>query len=168
MPQEKVAIVRSLFDAFNDGDLDRAGSLVTPDFELLDVGAGQTFHGPAGCRAWLQVFRTALPDARTEIITAFARDEHVASEHIGRGTHTGPFVTPGGTIPPTGRPVELRIAEIYEVRDRKIARLNAYYDSSTLLRQLGLLPRQGGVGERAMTAMLGAGVKARASLRARR
>jgi ketosteroid isomerase-like protein len=35
-------------------------------------------------------------------------------------------VTQAGTIPATGRKVELRFAELYEVHDGKITRLNAY------------------------------------------
>jgi steroid delta-isomerase-like uncharacterized protein len=162
--EDPTAIVRSLFAAFNDGDLDRAAATVTKDFELVDLGAGQTFHGPEGCREWLETFRTALPDARTEIVNLFAEGERVASEHIGRGTQSGPFATPAGTIPPTGRRIELRIGEIYEIREGKIAKLVAYYDSATIMRQLGVLPSSGGAAERAMTALMGAGARVRRAL----
>jgi predicted ester cyclase len=108
MADDNATVVRSLFEAFNDGDLDRAAATVSGDFELVDVAASQRFHGPEGCREWLGVFRTALPDACTEIVNLFADGERVASEHIGRGTHTGPFVTRAGTIPPTGRRIEVR------------------------------------------------------------
>jgi steroid delta-isomerase-like uncharacterized protein len=165
MAEDNIAIVRSLFDAFDLGDLDRAVALVTEDFELIDVPSGGTFHGPEGCREWLSTFRAALPDARTEIVNAFAEGDRVATEHIGRGTHTGPFVTPAGTIPPTGRKIELRIGEVYELSEGKISRLHAYYDSSTMLRQLGLLPPQGSARERAMTALMGLGVNAKRALR---
>ena len=43
-------------------------------------------------------------------------------------------------IPPTGRTIELHIAEIYQIRDGKIALLRAYYDGATLMRQLGVMP----------------------------
>jgi steroid delta-isomerase-like uncharacterized protein len=154
-------LVRELFEAFNDGDLDRAAALVSDDFELTDVAAGQPFHGPEGCRQWLGTFLTALPDARTELVNLFSDGSRVATEHVGRGTHSGPLATPAGTIPATGRTVELRFAELYEVRDGKLARMTAYYDSGTLMRQLGLLPPQGGTVERAMTKAMGFGVRAR-------
>lgn len=167
MSQDDIAVVRSLFERFNEGDLDAAAALVTDDFELVDVAASRTFNGPAGLREWLDLFRTALPDARTEIVNVLAEGARVASEHIGRGTHDGPFVTPAGTIPPTGRRVELRIGEFYELRDGRIARLSAYYDSATMLRQLGLMPAQGSTGERAMTELMGLGVKAARAVRRR-
>jgi hypothetical protein len=49
--------------------------------------------------------------------------EWVASEHIGNFTHTGPLQSPEGEIPPTGRRAELRIAEVYQMRDGKLALL---------------------------------------------
>lgn len=165
MTDDNTAVVRSLFEAFNDGDVERAAATVSDDFELVDVAAGQTFHGPEGCREWLEVFRTALPDARTELVNLFADGERVASEHVGRGTHTGPFVTPAGAIPPTGRRIELRIGEIYEVREGKIAKLYAYYDSATIMRQLGLLPASGSRAERAMTAAMSAGISAKRAIK---
>lgn len=165
MSDDVTKVVRLLFEAFNERDLERAAAAVSDDFELVDVAAGQTFRGPDGCRQWLEIFRTALPDARTEIVNLFTDGARVASEHIGRGTHTGPFVTPAGAIPATGRQVELRIGEIYEVRDGKITKLYAYYDSATLLRQLGLLPRRGSGAERAMTALMSAGIKTRQAVK---
>lgn len=61
-------------------------------------------------------------------------------EHIGRFTHTGPLLTPVGEFPPTGKQTELQIAEIYRMKNGKIALLHAYYDPATLMRQLGLTP----------------------------
>lgn len=161
MDTANASVVRALFEAFDEGDLDRAGDMVTEDFELLDVAAGQTLHGPDGCRQWLATFRTALPDARTELIDVLVDGDRVATEHVGRGTHRGPFVTPAGTIPPTGRPIELRIAEMYQIRAGKIAYLRAYYDSTTLMRQLGLLPQQGSTADRLATQAMGLGVRVR-------
>ncbi len=123
------------------------------------MAAGQTLHGPEGCRQWLATFRTALPDARVELTNVLVDGDRVATEHVGRGTHRGPFVTPAGPIPPTGRPVELRIAEMYQVRAGKIRYLRAYYDSATLMRQLGLLPRHGSSADRLVTRAMGLGVK---------
>jgi predicted ester cyclase len=99
------------------------------------------------------------------LVDVLVDGDRVASEHIGRGTHRGPFVTPAGTIPPTGRTIELQIAELFGVRQGKIRYLHAYYDSATLMRQLGLLPRQGSPAERAATRAMAFGVKARGMLR---
>jgi steroid delta-isomerase-like uncharacterized protein len=134
------AVVRDLFDAFNNHDLNQAVARVTEDFELIDFAAGQTFRGPDGMRQWLGSFLRALPDAHAQLTNVVEAGEWVFTEHTGRGTHTGPLIGPAGEIPPTGRAVELQIAEICQMRDGKIARLRAYYDGATMMRQLGVVP----------------------------
>lgn len=137
---ENASVIQALFDTFNTGDLAGASSLVTQDFELVDLAAGYTFHGPDGLLQWFQGFLTAGPDAKAEIFNTIVENDWVATEHVGRFTHTGPLVTPGGEIAPTGRRVEIHIAEFYQMKDGKIRQLRAYYDAATMLRQLGLMP----------------------------
>jgi steroid delta-isomerase-like uncharacterized protein len=132
-------VIKALFDAFNEQDFDRAATLVTEDFELVDYAFGLTFRGPAGLLQWFQGFVTAGPDARAQLLKTIVEGESVASEHIGRFTQTGPLVSPAGEIPPTGRKVEIQIAEVYQIKDGKIALLHAYYDGATIMRQLGLM-----------------------------
>ena len=79
---------------------------------------------------------------RQELINVVAADEWVFSEHLARGTLTGRLVGPPGELPPTGRAVELRIGEVCRIEDGKIALMRAYYDSATMMRQLGALPLQ--------------------------
>jgi steroid delta-isomerase-like uncharacterized protein len=136
---DAAAVIHDLFNAFNQGDLARVTSLVTDDFELQDVSAGLTFRGPQGFNQWLQTFLTAGPDAKAEVQTTIEAGEWVATEHVGKFTHTGPLLSPAGEVPPTGRRVELRFAEIYKVKEGKLTEMRAYYDSATMLRQLGLL-----------------------------
>jgi predicted ester cyclase len=141
MPSEDhVTVIRTLFNAFNEGDFERCVALATEEFELVDMAAGQTFHGPGGLRQWLQGFLVAGPDAKTSILTTIVEGDWVATEHIGRFTHMGPLLTPAGEIAPTGRRVELQLAEIYQMKGGKIALLRAYYDVATMLRQLVLMP----------------------------
>lgn len=132
-------VIHDLFASFNQRDLAHALSLVTEDFELQDVPAGLTFRGPQGLEQWLSTFLTAGPDAKAEVQTTIEAGEWVATEHVGRFTHTGPLLSPAGEIPPTGRQVELRFAEIYKVKEGKLTEMRAYYDSATMLRQMGLL-----------------------------
>jgi steroid delta-isomerase-like uncharacterized protein len=165
--EANAAVVRKLFEAFNEGDLDGAAALVTEDFELVDIAQGTTFEGPEGLRRWLGTFKSALPDGRTELVEVLVEGDRVATEHIGRGTHEGPLQTPAGAIPATGRSVELRFAETFAVREGKIARMRAFYDSATMMRQLGLLPETGSRQERAMTSVLAARIKLANAVRER-
>lgn len=141
-PQDNAAIVRGLYDAFNDHDLDRMAAMASKDFELVDFAAeGQVFCGPQGFREWLQIFLTAFPDAKVELTNVVgAAEGWVSTEHIGWGTHTGPLVGPSGTIPPTGRRAELPLGQLVRVENGKVALIHAYYDGATLMRQLGVFP----------------------------
>lgn len=134
-----VAVVTSLYERFNAGDIDGIVALCHQDVELLDVPSGVVFSGHDGIRNWMQVWKTAAPDSQTELTLTIADGDYVATEHIGRGTHTGPLVSPDGEIPATGRSIELRFAEVFELRNEKITRLRAYTDTMTFLRQIGVL-----------------------------
>ena len=50
MDSDPPSVVRELFNAFNDGDLDRAVSMVTEDFQSLDLAMGFSLRGREGCR----------------------------------------------------------------------------------------------------------------------
>ena len=140
MAENADVVIQTLFDTFNAREFDHAAALVTQDFELEDLAFGMTLHGPAGLIQWFQGFVTAGPDARAQLLRTMGTGEWIASEHVGRFTHVGPLVTPAGEFPPTGRSVEIRFAEVYQIKNGKIALLRAYYDGATIMRQLGLMP----------------------------
>ena len=80
----------------------------------------------------------ALSDARVEVVSIVAEGDWVATEHIGRGTHDGPLMTPAGEVPPTRRSVELKAAEFFELRNGKVQRMRAYFDQGAVMREFGL------------------------------
>jgi steroid delta-isomerase-like uncharacterized protein len=137
--QDDIAVVQSIYDGFNAKDLEKVLAAVTDDFVLEDIAQGRTFHGREGFLEWLMPFATAVPDAKTEVTNVIAAGEWIVTEHTGRGTYLGPLATPHGEIAPTGGPHELRFAELFRMRDGKIALMRAYYDSATILRQVGAL-----------------------------
>ena len=59
-------------------------------------------------------------------------------EFVNRGTHTGPLQTSLGTIAPTGRKVKVRYCSVMRVDDGKVVEGRDYYDSASIMRQLGL------------------------------
>jgi steroid delta-isomerase-like uncharacterized protein len=132
-----VAVVRSIYEAFNTRNMEMLAAALAPDFTLTDIPTGQTFTGAEGFMAWVQPFAVAAPDSMTEITHVIADGDWVFTEHTGRGTHTGPLGTPAGEIAPTGHPFALLFAEVFHVRDGKIDLMRAYYDFGSLLRQVG-------------------------------
>jgi len=54
------------------------------------------------------------------------------------GTHTGPLVGPGGTIPATGRAFSFPFCDVLRAREGKFVSHHIYWDNVTFLAQLGL------------------------------
>lgn len=131
--EENSEIVRIPYEAFNDRDFERVSTIVAPDAKVTNVVTGETFEGPAGFRQYLQTWASAFPDARLEVTNIVAGELAAAVEFTGKGTNTGPLMTPIGEIPPTGRRGEQRFCDVYEITDGKITGLRIYFDVATLL-----------------------------------
>ena len=73
--------------------------------------------------------------------SAFASGNKVALEVTWKGTHSGPLVTAEGTIPATGKRQETPAALFYAFEGNKIKESRHYFDSMTLLKQIGAQPK---------------------------
>ena len=89
----------------------------------------------------MQGWATAFPDSVTETTFVVATEDGGAMEFRGRGTHNGPLQSPAGDIPPTGRRVDVPFSQVLEVQQGKIRRARLYFDSMSLLQQLGVVPQ---------------------------
>lgn len=141
--REAIEVARAYYDAFNRRELDRATELVTGDLEWINHPLGAVYHGPEGFRRFLQSYAEAFPDSRVEIGSVVADGDRVVVEFTARGTQTGPLAVPGGEIPATRRSIEVPLCEVLEVRGGRIARGRSYWDSASMLRQLGVLETGG-------------------------
>lgn len=137
--QENARIARLHPEAFNNRDFEPAVASLAPDGEWVNVATGQTFRGRDAYRQFLQAWATAFPDGRTEVTRVCAGENTVVLEFAGRGTHQGPFATPAGEIPPTGRRIDVPFCEVFDFRDGQLVAGRIYFDATTLLRQLGVV-----------------------------
>jgi steroid delta-isomerase-like uncharacterized protein len=135
---ENVELVRDINNAFNERDLDRSLQYYASDIEWVDIPRQAVLRGPDVVRQWEEAWITAFDDGRVENLRIHGQGDVVTAEFNGRGTHTGPLVTPAGEIPATGRSVDLPFCQIFELRDGRVARCTNYYDSATMLSQLGI------------------------------
>lgn len=138
--QENIRLAETIYQAFNRLDFDRCLELATEDVSTYFAPTGESHVGKEGFLAFMKGWKDATPDGQVEIINQVANEDGVVNECVYRATHTGPLVTPDGTIPPTGRTVNLQFVEIWRTRDGKLASLRNYQDMATLMAQLGLLP----------------------------
>ena len=130
-------VVREHMEAENRLDFD--ATLATfdhPRYEL--VGTGQVFDGEDQVRQYYAVSRAAFPDQRNEIHSLRHAEDAVVVEFDLLGTHLGEFAG----FPPTGKGFRCRMAAIFEFSGDRIACERVYFDSMSILSQLGLLGGQ--------------------------
>ena len=76
--------------------------------------------------------------ATAEVTNQIAMGDQVTSEVVYKTTHTGPLVSSNGTIPPTNKPVVLKVMFISSFRNGLIQRERSYYDQAGFMKQLGI------------------------------
>lgn|SRR6266545_2740430 len=140
---DNISIARNLYEDWNKRDFDHLAGLVATDGEIVLVGSGTSFRGPDGARQFAQMWATGFPDGEVTIERAAASGNQVTIEQTGRGTHTGPLQSPGGDIPATGKSVTLQLCDVFEIENGKIKALRSYFDSASLLTQIGVMPETG-------------------------
>ncbi|MFD9568368.1 ester cyclase [Streptomyces sp. NPDC059982] len=141
MSTDAETVVRAAYRAAEGSVLDVQGfmDLFAEDGVFNNVVAGETYRGehlgdPVA-------FMGALaPDIHRELHRFHVMGDVVAVELSIRGTFTGPFETPAGTIPPTGATLDIPTADFWYVENGRIKEFNCYVGLSVMLAQLGVQP----------------------------
>lgn len=96
-------IAAEFIEAYNAADWGTFRALLAPDVVYAETGTERRVQGPDVylelCRGWRQAFA----DSHGTIQQAFSSGNRVAQEITWTGTHTGPLVGPGGTVPASGK-----------------------------------------------------------------
>jgi steroid delta-isomerase-like uncharacterized protein len=138
-PQALIDVAKGLILGYNDRDWAKLKGAITPDFVLDEVATSRKVTGADPTleiwKAWAQAF----PDSKGSIQGARATtDGAVLLELTWKGTHKGTLQTPGGAIPATGRPIEVRSSAVFEFTAERARTQRHYFDMATLLRQIGV------------------------------
>lgn len=148
-------------EAWNQHDGGALAQLVTEDVEFTDPAIG-TVHGRAPVADWVRQCDRAFPDYVFDEPEPFYlssdRPKAIVPWRM-KGTNTGPIDPPG--FAPTGKAIVLEGVDHWTFRDGLVAVYRADYDSTGLMRQLGLVPEPGSRAEKAMVALQRMGSKLR-------
>ena len=131
-------LARRLHEAWNERNFDEIAEATAPDSTITLVGSGDTFEGADGSRAYNTMWADGFPDGKVTIDRVIASGDHVVVEFTGRGTHTGTLVTSMGEIPATGRSLTLQLCDVMEYKNGKVQSQRTYFDSGSMMAQLGL------------------------------
>lgn len=129
------AVVREHMDSENRHDFDATlDTFGHPRYEI--VPTGDVYDGPAEVMRYFDESRTAFPDQRNTLVELHHADDSILVEFDLEGTHLGNF----RGLPPTGRPFKCRTLSIFvfEPGTDRIVCERVYFDTATILRQLGI------------------------------
>jgi steroid delta-isomerase-like uncharacterized protein len=131
--ERREAIVREHVEAENRHDVEATiATFHSPSYKVN----GEPADGEEAVRELLQGLMDGFPDFHAEIGKLHFADDVVFGEARITGTHNGEF----NGIPPTGKPIDVTIAAIFEFDEDRLLCETVYWDFATLLQQIGVLP----------------------------
>jgi ketosteroid isomerase-like protein len=153
--------VDELFDAWERAwsGRDPAGFELVCEEEVAyeDPLTPEPLHGLPALVAHARALWTAFPDARVNATGERLTDGHFACAPCKvLGTHEGRI----GGVTPTGRFVVVHALVYAELRDGRLLRVRAFFDALGVATELGVMPKPGTVGEKALLLLRGFGLRA--------
>lgn len=139
MSGEARETVDRFYRCAGEGDLEAMSSCFA-DSCMTTTPAG-TFD-KAGHEHFFGAFKAALPDAHMQIVRAVESGNEVFVSGRFKGTHEGDLVSPQGTIPASGRTLDLPYADYFRVDNGQIVEHEVIWDSMAMMGQLGAMPPQ--------------------------
>ena len=130
--QANIALITKQTDAFNAGKTADMAALWADDVVESDQGAHEDHKGKDAIEKDLKDTLAAFPDAKANTTHVFASGDYVFVEGRLTGTHKGPL----GTLKPTNRKVDAGFADVYKIKNGKIAEMWRFRDSHALVDQL--------------------------------
>src|ERR1700719_2435936 len=118
--------------AWNSHSPEKMLPVFTADVFYEDVAFGEVSHGSAELRKFAASEFEGVPDLELKLVRANVHAGHGTIEWVFSGTDKGVFNT--------GKRFSVRGVSVIDVRDGKISRSLDFYDSGTIMRQVGVLP----------------------------
>jgi len=141
MTDKMVKLAREQVDAFNNSDWERVRAGLASDSRLDELGTERKIDGPEKIVELFKGWKQAFPDAAGTVKSTYASGDTAILEVTWKGTHSGPLTTAEGTIPASGKRQETPAAIFFTFEGDKIKESRHYFDSLTLLKQIGAQPK---------------------------
>lgn len=156
--------VRSYFEAMDNRDPNAMAAHWRED-GVEDIVAVGVLRGRDELREYFKSMFAGMPDARTTITRLVAGEQSCAVEFRIEATLEGaPFMG----IEPSGKHIEIRGMDLFELEDGKLVSNTSYFDGTSIARQIGMLPADGSGADRAMKSAFNAVTKLRRAVAERR
>jgi glyoxylase-like metal-dependent hydrolase (beta-lactamase superfamily II)/predicted ester cyclase len=157
------AVARRYFAAIDARDLETAVSLWAPGGRE-NVRGRVDVLAPEGVREFIGELIGAVPDLAMEVVSTTTEKDRCAVQWRLTGTFAGPGHF--GGIAPTGSPLALEGCDLITVHDGLIQGNDAFTDSMTFAREVGMMPALRSPAEQRMTGAFNAKTRLTAGLAA--
>jgi steroid delta-isomerase-like uncharacterized protein len=128
-----------LEDAMNRRDKKAYMALYHPDAVVIDPMYSEPLQGSAAIEEDMSNFFDAFPDLEGRVERVITNSDTCAAEFTLAGTHKGLLHGPAGDIEATNEHIELHMSAFTKFDEEgRIIEEHRYYDTGTLLGQLGL------------------------------
>jgi steroid delta-isomerase-like uncharacterized protein len=131
--ESREAVVREHMESENRHEFDvTLATFAHPRYELIPTGA--VYDGEAEVNGYYAASRAAFPDQSNRVNAVHHADDAVIVEFDLMGTHLGPL----HGVPATGRAFTCPMVALFFFEGDRIVCERVYFDSATILRQLGV------------------------------
>jgi hydroxyacylglutathione hydrolase len=142
------SVARRYFAAIDERNIEDALTLWAPGGRE-NVRGQVDVLAPEGVREFIGGLIDAIPDLDMQVLSTTSEGDRCGVQWRLTGTFAGPAGF--GGIAPTGSPIEIEGFDLLTVRDGLIHSNDAFSDSMTFARQIGMMPPQGSGAEARMT-----------------
>ncbi len=136
--QENMEVIQELLEGWNTHDLERIVALVDEGAFWESDTLPEPVRGREAIQQGFQMYLTAFPDVHFNTEQMIASGDYVVGRFLVTGTHQGELQG----IQPTNRRVEFHDCIVWQVRNGKITYIQDYWNTATMLSQMGVLPSQ--------------------------
>jgi steroid delta-isomerase-like uncharacterized protein len=131
MSETNKALARQFYERLNAGDPTVIDDLISDDLVEHEPFPGLEAN-KEGVRMMFEMFRTAFPDVKFEVDDIIAEGDKVCVRARMTGTHQGEFMG----MPPTGRTINVGIADFLRTDNGKAVEHWSVTDTGAMMQQL--------------------------------
>ena len=133
---DAVAVARAAVAAMNAHDESSFLSLVQDDAVVDELMLVEPFAGKANVRRWFGMWNGAVPQLQVDVTHIVGVRDFALAETLARGTLEGAF----GPLAPSATPFAVHRAIVFQVRDGKVARIEAFMNGKEVAEAIGQWP----------------------------
>ena len=140
--QDNLALFQQVDRAFSVQDYEKFDRLHAEHVTVSGAMMPEPTKGRVAHHQSMEAFFKAFPDMRIDkdYLKLFGEGDQICAVSMMRGTHLGPLTgSHGQTYPPSGKTFAVQLCTVAKIEHGEITEEWVYFDSLSLMSQLGLL-----------------------------